>query len=89
MDKLLLVTAQVMKNYRIKNKKKGLPSTVSEVAQLMEITPNMLTHYEKGDRKIQLDLWYRWCNALQITHRSAIEKINYELRKQNAQNEAK
>lgn len=84
MDELLQITAEVMKNYRIKNKKKNLPSQVKEIANLLGISPECFSHYEKGDRKIQFDLWFRWCNALQIGHRAVVEKINYELRKKHA-----
>lgn len=84
MDNFIKITAEVMKNYRLKNKKKGLPWQIKDIAQLIGISADSLSNFERGDRKIQLDLWYRWCNALQITQRSAIEKINYELRKENA-----
>lgn len=89
MDNFLKVTAKVMRNYRLKNKKKGIPYQIKDIAPIIGISPECLTHYEGGNRKIQLDLWYRWCDALGITHRAAIEKINRELEKENAKNTSK
>lgn len=84
MDEILKVTSQVMRNYRLKNKKKGLPYQIKDIAPIIGISPECLVNYERGNRKIQFDLWYRWCTAIGITHRTAIEKINKELEKQNA-----
>lgn len=89
MDKVVKITAEIMKNYRVRNKKKGFIWKVKDISEKIGISPICLSNYERGDRKIQLDLWFRWCDALGVSHRSVIEKINKELEKENAKNEVK
>lgn len=76
------ITATVMKKFRQSCPKRKLPSSGTEIAKQLGITPQMLYHYESGDRKIQFDLWWRWCEVLGVKHRTVVEKIEREIEKE-------
>lgn len=70
-----------MKDMRMNCKMRKRPYEGTQIAAQLGITPQMLYHYESGKRKIQFDLWWRWCEALGVTHRTAVEKIQSYIKK--------
>lgn len=66
--------AGVMKAYRLKKKIKA-----SELAEKINLSRQNFYNYESGGQLIQLTLWLKWCRALGIKPRSAIERVEEEL----------
>lgn len=80
---------KVLKERRLRNKKLGLIWSTKDVSEALGISRQLLIHYENENRKIQFDLWWRWCNVLGISHRSVVERLEKELKgvkKDNAEN---
>jgi transcriptional regulator with XRE-family HTH domain len=66
--------AAIMKKYREKRKMSG-----TELAKKLNMSRQSLNQYESGTRKIQVDLWIRWVNALDFKLRSVAETVEEEL----------
>ena len=88
----LMCLGKVLREKRIKNEKLGKPSSVREIASALGISRQLVYHYESGKRKIQFELFWKWCNVLEITHRTVVERLEKELKgvcDKDAQNEVK
>lgn len=73
MDNFAHELGKIMKKHRDWNKTHGKPYKRAEIAKKIGIPPVSLNHYEKGDRGIQFDIFFRWCLALEINPKSVCE----------------
>jgi transcriptional regulator with XRE-family HTH domain len=76
----LLYLGKVLKEKRLKNKKLGKIYRTIDVGNALGISRQLVIHYESGKRKIQFDLFWRWCDVLGITHRTVVERLEKELK---------